>query len=63
MTLQELSTKLQNLCHEGHSLDEVYIDTDGENTSLYEIKVRRVTQLGDEKKKIISLVAWEKIEK
>ena len=24
MTLQELSTKLQNLCHDGHSLDEVY---------------------------------------
>lgn len=61
MTLRELTTKLQSLCHDGHSLDEVYIDTDGENESLYEIEVRRVTQLGDEKKKIISLVAWEKI--
>lgn len=63
MTLQELTNKLQILCHDGHSLDEVYIDTDGENASLYEIEVRRVTQLGYEKKKIISLVAWEKIEK
>ena len=61
MTLQELSTKLQNLCHDGHSLDEVYIDTDGENKSLYEIEVRRVTQLGDNARKYISLVAWEKI--
>lgn len=61
MNLAELTTKLQALCHDGHSLDEVYIDTDGENESLYEIEVRRVTQLGDEKKKIISLVAWEKI--
>lgn len=35
MTLRELTTKLQALCHDGHSLDEVYIDTDGENASLY----------------------------
>lgn len=61
MTLRELTTKLQALCHDGHSLDEVYIDTDGENTSLYEIEVRRVTQLGDNARKYISLVAWEKI--
>lgn len=63
MNLVELTTKLQSLCHDGHSLDEVYIDTDGENASLYEIEVRRVTQLGDNARKYISLVAWEKIEK
>lgn len=63
MTLRELTTKLQALCHDGHSLDEVYIDTDGNNESLYEIEVRRVTQLGDNARKYISLVAWEKIEK
>lgn len=63
MTLRELTTKLQSLCHDGHSLDEVYIDTDGNNASLYEIEVRRVTQLGDKARKYISLVAWEKIEK
>lgn len=62
MTLQELSTKLQNLCHDGHSLDEVYIDTDGNNESLYEIEVRRVTRLGINKKKLITLVAWSKRE-
>lgn len=63
MTLQELTNKLQALCHDGHSLDEVYIDTDGNNESLYEIEVRRVTQLGDNARKYISLVAWEKINK
>ena len=26
MNLTELTTKLQTLCHEGHSLDEVLID-------------------------------------
>ena len=26
MNLVELTTKLQGLCHEGHSLDEVLID-------------------------------------
>lgn len=57
MTLQELSTKLQNLCHDGHSLDEVYIDTDGNNESLCEIEVRRVSHLGDNTRKYISLVA------
>ena len=57
MKLVDLTSKLQSLCHEGHSLDEVFIDTDGNNT-FSEIEVRRVTQLGDTKKKIISLVAW-----
>ena len=33
----------------------------GVNASLYEIEVRRVTQLGDNARKFISLVAWEKI--
>lgn len=61
MTLKELVSKLEALCHDGHSLDEVYIDTDGNNESLYEIEVRRVTQLGDNARKYISLVAWEKI--
>ena len=61
MTLRELTTKLQALCHDGHSLDEVYIDTDGNNESLYEIEVRRVTKFGDNARKYISLVAWEKI--
>lgn len=31
MTLADLTTKLQTLCHEGHSLDEVLIDIDGKN--------------------------------
>lgn len=60
MTLSDLTSKLQSLCHEGHSLDEVYIDTDGNNENLCEIEVRRVTHIGDKRKKIISLVAWRK---
>ena len=31
MNLTELTTNLQTLCHEGHSLDEVLIDIDGKN--------------------------------
>lgn len=47
MTLQELTTKLQTLCHEGHSLDEVLIDLDGNNENFADIEVRRVNILGE----------------
>ena len=62
MTLQELTVKLQNLCHDGHSLEQVYIDADGNNESLYELEVRRVSHLGDKQEKLITLVAWSKRE-
>ena len=56
MTLQELTAKLQSLCHDGHSLDEVVIDLDGNNESYADIEVRKVSYLGDRHQ--ISLVAW-----
>ena len=59
MNLAELTTKLQTLCHGGHSLDEVLIDIDGKNENYADIEVRRVNVLG-EKKHQISLVAWRK---
>ena len=34
MNLAELTTKLQGLCHDGHSLDEVLIDIDGKNENF-----------------------------
>ena len=58
MALQELTNKLQILCHDGHSLDEVNISIDGKSYS--DIEVRRVVLIGKEKKKIISLVAWRR---
>ena len=58
MNLVELTTKLQTLCHEGHSLDEVLIDIDGKNENFADIKVRRVNVLGE--KPQISLVAWRR---
>lgn len=60
MTLRDLTEKLQNLCHEGHSLDEVFIDRDGNNTDLCDIEIRRCYFLGDEKKNVVSLVPWSK---
>lgn len=56
MTLQELTAKLQSLCHDGHSLDEVVIDLDGNNESYADIEVRKVPCLGEGGQ--ISLVAW-----
>ncbi|MBR6081214.1 MAG: hypothetical protein IKP60_13815 [Treponema sp.] len=53
--MQELTTKLQGLCHDGHSLDEVLIDIDGKNTNFADIEVRRINVLGE--KHQISLVA------
>lgn len=58
MNLVELTTKLQTLCHEGHSLDEVLIDIDGKNESYADIEVRRVNVLGE--KHQISLMAWRR---
>lgn len=58
MTLQELTAKLQSLCHDGHSLDEVVIDLDGNNESYADIEVRKVSYLGDRHQ--ISLVAWSR---
>lgn len=58
MNLVELTMKLQGLCHEGHSLDEVLIDIDGKNENYADIEVRRVNILGD--KHQISLVAGRK---
>lgn len=58
MTLQQLTSKLQTLCHDGHSLDEVVIDLDGNNENYADIEVRRVNVLGE--KHQISLVARRK---
>ena len=58
MTLADLTSKLQTLCHDGHSLDEVVIDIDGKNKSYADIEVRRVNILGE--KHQISLVAWRR---
>ncbi len=58
MNLAELTTKLQGLCHDGHSLDEVLIDIDGKNENFANIEVRRVHILGE--KHQISLVAWRR---
>lgn len=58
MKLQELASRLQTLCHEGHSLDEVVIDLDGNNENYADIEVRRVNVLGE--KHQISLVAWRR---
>ena len=52
MTLRELTDKLQTLCHEGHSLEEVVVDLDGNNERIVEI--RRVLWIGKGRK--ISLV-------
>ena len=57
MTLAELTSRLQTLCHDGHSLDEVVI-TDGKNENYADIEVRRVNILGE--KHQISLVAWRR---
>lgn len=56
MTLQELTSRLQTLCHEGYSLDEVVIDLDGNNENYADIEVRRVHILGERHQ--ISLMAW-----
>lgn len=58
MNLAELTTKLQTLCHEGHSLDEVQIDIDGKNENCADIEVRLLHILGE--KHQISLVAWRR---
>ena len=58
MNLAELTTKLQTLCIEGHSLDEVLIDIDGKNENYADIEVRLLHILG--KKHQISLVAWRR---
>ena len=58
MNLAEFTTKLQGLCHEGHSLDEVLIDIDGKNENYADIEIRRVKVLGE--KHQISLVAWRR---
>ena len=58
MNLVELTTKLQTLCHEGHSLDEVLIDIDGKNENYADIVVRLLHILGE--KHQISLVAWRR---
>jgi len=58
MNLVELTTKLQTLCHEGHSLDKVLIDIDGKNENYADIEIRRVNVLGE--KHQISLVAWRR---
>lgn len=61
MTLQELTLKLQSLCHEGYSLDEVVIDVDEKNENYADIEVRRVYFLGNHHENKISLVAWRRI--
>ena len=58
MTLQELTSRLQTLCHEGYSPDEVLIDIDGKNENYADIEIRRVNILGE--KHQISLVAWRR---
>lgn len=58
MNLAELITKLQGLCHDGHSLDEVLIDIDGKNENFANIEIRRVHILGE--KHQISHVAWRR---
>ena len=58
MTLQELTNKLQILCHDGHSLDEVVIDLDGKNENFSDIEVRLLNILGQRHQ--ISLVAWRR---
>ena len=58
MTLAELTAKLQALCHDGHSLDEVLIDIDGNNKSFADIEVRRLHILGERHQ--VSLVAWRR---
>lgn len=63
MKLRDLSLKLQNLCHDGYSLEDVFIDIEGNNTDLADIEVRKVTRLGDDKKDMIVLAAWNKNEK
>ena len=63
MKLRDLSSKLQNLCSEGYSLEDVFIDIEGNNTDLADIEVRKVTRLGDDKKDMIVLAAWNKNEK
>ena len=60
MKLYELTTKLQSLCHDGHSLDEVLIDLDGNNETFADIEVRKVLFCGDKHKNQISLVAWKR---
>lgn len=58
MKLKELVSKLQTLCEEGHSLDEVVIDMDGKNENFADIEVSRVNYIGE--KHQISLVAWRR---
>ena len=57
MTLKEFVLKLQTLCEEGHSLDEVVIDMDGNNENYADIEVRRVSFIGNRRENKISLVA------
>lgn len=61
MTLKEFVSKLQTLCEEGHSLDEVVIDMDGNNENYADIEVRRVSVLGNRRENKISLVGWRRI--
>ena len=45
MTLADLTLKLQTLCHEGHSLDEVVIDGKEVNEKLHNNLGYLVTKL------------------
>lgn len=56
MTLQELTAKLQSLCHDGHSLDEVFIGIDRKNYSDIIISNYRC----EEKKEWLTLKATKK---
>ncbi len=38
MTLQEFTTRLQSLCHDGYSQHEIFIDVDGAGTHLASIE-------------------------
>lgn len=61
MSLQELTNKLQNLCHDGHSLDKVVIDIDGRGEDVSDFTVNRVTFIrGSKKKNVIRLTSWRR---
>lgn len=47
MKLVELSTKLQNYCHEGRSLDRVIIEYNGKHLILNKIEVKNGSQEED----------------
>lgn len=59
MTLIDFTAKLQTLCHDGYSLAEVEIDTDGNNERFADIEIRRLFSPEEGGAKI-SIVPWRK---